>query len=687
VTPSARTQHIRPVLPGGGLARPWWPVVVLGLALLVRSASHLDLAALPSAGFVFPLVLGLVLLGELRPVVTPGAADPAGVNLSMAFIFAILMMWGPALAIVSAFTATAIGELAKRKRLWVGLFNACQYVVSYAAAGGVLALLGVEASPTDPLQLAGHHLPRLVLAALAYHVVNLTLVSWLLAAESGRSLRDEFLEDIGYYTATTFAVLALSPLVVAVSDEGAALILLLAPPLYAVWRTAQMSVQQEHRSLHDPLTGLPNRTLLGLRVEAAVSELVRKGHEGGLLLLDLDQFKEVNDTLGHLVGDELLQAVAGRLTGAVRSEDTVSRLGGDEFAVLLPDAAGVEQVTEVAERLAAAVAEPLHVDHLLLEVRASVGIALIPDHGTTLPELLRCADVAMYEAKRERTVVEVYAAERDDNSPARLSLLTQLRRALRTEELVLHYQPKVRIDDGRVIGVEALLRWDRPDLGLVSPEDFLPQAEHAGLMPEITTRVLTLALDQARAWHAAGLPLQVAVNVTTRDLADGRLPQRLVEELAARSLPRSAIRLEVTEDTLMTHGSRTLDTIGALDEVGIALSLDDFGTGHSSLARLKELPVTELKIDRHFIGQMATDDVAIVRSIVSLARALEIPTVGEGVETPAQLEILRRLGCVSAQGYLIAAPAPADAVTVWLAGRELAEPAGAPVPTPSVALN
>ncbi|HEX6676128.1 MAG TPA: EAL domain-containing protein [Actinomycetes bacterium] len=421
------------------------------------------------------------------------------------------------------------------------------------------------------------------------------------------------------------------------------------------------------QALHDPLTGLPNRELFADRVGQAIRSSDRELRPAALLLLDLDRFKDVNDTLGHHHGDQLLWEVGRRLSGALRGSDTVARLGGDEFAVLLPGTT-TEGASEVAAKLRARLHQPLTVGGVVLDLDASVGIAAYPDHGGDAAQLLQHADVAMYLAKQAHAGALVYDPTVDQHSPKRLALLGGLRRALERDQLLLHYQPMADLESGQVRGVEALVRWQHPDHGLLSPAEFIPLAERTGLIHPLTRWVLDAALRQATRWHRSGLHLSVAVNVSTRCLLDQTFPDQVAERLAAWQVPPARLVLEVTESAVMADPVRALEVLARLDALGVGLAVDDFGTGYSSMAYLKELPVDELKIDRSFVSQMAASpsDAVIVRSTIDLGHNLGLRVVAEGVETQEAWEELAALGCDTAQGYLLSRPVPASDLEHWL---------------------
>jgi len=440
--------------------------------------------------------------------------------------------------------------------------------------------------------------------------------------------------------------------------------------------TAHTAAQRalQHQATHDALTDLPNRARLRDRLAQAWAT----GAPPALLLLDLDGFKEVNDTYGHSQGDALLREVSRRLRGAIRRGDTVARLGGDEFAVALPgaDAAGAECV---AHALRAALDTPIQIDGHALHLGASVGIALAPagpagagGSGTggdeALDTLLRHADVAMYAAKRGRRGQQVYDPALDTHSPERLGLVAELRAAIAGGALALHYQPQADLASGRVRGVEALVRWPHPTRGLIPPDGFISLAEQTGLIAPLTDWVLEEAIRQGAAWRRAGLTLSVSVNLSVWTLHDPALPERIAALLRAHAVPPSGLHLEVTETTLMADPERALAVLRRLAALGVGLAVDDFGAGYSSLAYLKTLPVDELKIDKGFVRELATDaaDAAIVASTVGLGHALGLRVVAEGIEDRASWEALAGMDCDVAQGYYLSRPLPPDTFARWL---------------------
>jgi diguanylate cyclase (GGDEF)-like protein len=435
--------------------------------------------------------------------------------------------------------------------------------------------------------------------------------------------------------------------------------------------TDRQALQAEiaHRALHDPLTGLPNRTLLNDRIEQALRADLREGTRTGLLLLDLDRFKQINDTFGHHHGDEVLIQVGPRLAGVLRDVDTVARLAGDEFVVLLPDIDSIGDATTVAAKLRAALERPFHVEGIDLDVEVSVGVVLSGDHGTDAPTLMRRADIAMYAAKTQNLGVCVYNPAVDRHSPAKFALFGDLRRALERGELILHYQPQVAISTGEVVGVEALVRWQHPERGLVFPDEFIPFTEYTGLIGPLTRHVLNTALAQARVWSDLGRPLPIAVNLSARNLLDEGLPDLVAELLAAHGVHAGLLELEVTESAIMTEPARAQRLLQQLSALGIRISIDDFGAGYTSLGQLKNLPINELKIDRSFVMTMIEDpgNALIVRSVIELGHNLGFTLVAEGVETEQALTALAGFGCDVAQGYHLSRPISAAAFDEWCA--------------------
>lgn len=427
----------------------------------------------------------------------------------------------------------------------------------------------------------------------------------------------------------------------------------------------------EYQARHDTLTSLPNRGLLLERLNGEISEIEAEGGSLALMIMDLDRFKDVNDTLGHQVGDRLLQEVGRRLLSVLRRTDTVARLGGDEFAVLLPDA-DAQRSQAVCRQILQVMDRPVKIDNLCLRAGISIGVALAPDDGSEAGLLLRRADVAMYQAKRRHLGFALYEADYDHHSISRLGLGGRLREAIEHDELVLDYQPMVDIGSGRVFCVEALVRWHHPELGRVSPEEFIPLAEQNGVIRPLTLWVIDRALGQIDAWHKAGIDLCISLNLSVRSLQDRQLPGQIQRLVDKHGVNPDRIILEITESAIMSDPMSARRVMRRLSNMGFQLSIDDFGTGYSSLAYLKQLPVDEIKIDKSFVTRMDQDenDAVIVRATIDLAHNLGLKVVAEGVENPDVWGLLQILGCDCAQGYFIHKPLAPKELADWIDSRE-----------------
>ncbi len=424
----------------------------------------------------------------------------------------------------------------------------------------------------------------------------------------------------------------------------------------------------EHQALHDALTGLPNRTYLYKRLQEYIARAPQSGERFALLLLDLNRFKEINDTLGHHIGDVLLQQIAKRLSTPLRDTDMIARLGGDEFAILFAPAPDRHAVEKLASRLERALEEPLQCNGLILDVGASIGVSVFPDDGSEATELIQRADVAMYLAKNSGLPVAFYDADLDQNSVRHLTLTGELKRAIEGEELELHFQPKISVATQDVVSVECLARWAHPELGAIPAEEFIELAEQTGMIRDLTTWALKTAIKQSAQWRAKGIDLDVAVNLSAKILRNQELPDLINRLLKEHGVSPDHLVLEITESAIMVDSERAKAVIDQLAENGFKLSIDDFGTGYSSLAYLKELPVRELKIDKSFVLNLAEDvnDQVIVNSTINLAHNLGLKVVAEGVENVESLALLADMGCDVAQGWFVSkALAPGD-FDAWL---------------------
>jgi diguanylate cyclase (GGDEF)-like protein len=566
------------------------------------------------------------------------------------------------------------------------MFNIGQYALSFAAAELVLSAAGVARLSEDAPASRPSVLAVLAVfgSAVVWFAVNSVLVTTAVTLRFGGAWTGNFTRALRRDGLWTLSLLALGPLVAAAGNVSALLVPLMLVPLFTVTGLATFTAEQARKGKRDELTGLPNRKALfaRMRQEArAYSERSRRLRGGrqpatddrrrmALLLLDIDQFRRVNDALGHAVGDRLLGAVAVRLREAIGADGMVARLGGDEFAVLAPRLADQDAAGVLAFRVADALSEPFTLQTLPLDMTAAIGVAIYPDHGTDSTTLLRHAEVAMYDAKDHGTTYAIYTAEAEQHTPEKLELLADLRRALDSgsDELQLFYQPQVDLASGEVVGTEALLRWNHPERGFVSPEVLIKVAEHTAVMRLITSWVIEDAVGQLAKWKAQGLTLRTSMNVSARDLHRPEFVDELANVLADRGVSANQIQLEITEGALMADPRRVLVTLHRLDKLGVALSLDDFGTGYSSLQHLRRLPLAEVKIDRSFVLGMVTDpdDAAVVKSIIDLARALGLRVVAEGVEDEDTRRLLVACGCEVGQGWYFARPMPADAFGTWL---------------------
>jgi diguanylate cyclase (GGDEF)-like protein len=632
-------------------------VSLLGTGGAVAAVVETGLGRLDAMAAV---LIAVTVLVECTPIRIPRRGFTEEITSSLTFVFALLLSHGLAVALVGQLLASAVSDCRQRKMARRVAFNIGQAGLSCLVAGTALALLaGVPQATGAPFTPAD--IPAIFVAATLLFVCNNVLVSIVSALNQGIPVLRHIRHDAPFQASIALLLLGMSPVVVLVCDFSLWLLPLLLLPMVAVHRAGIAAVRDRHRALHDDLTGLPNRSQFALRAEAALQLAESEATAVAVLVLDLDRFKEINDTLGHQQGDELLRLVAARLAGVTRLEETTARFGGDEFAVVCPLGAPAEVMT-IAARLLAAFERPFVLDDLELSVEASIGIALFPQHGREVTGLLRCADVALYQAKDSPLDVVLYDAAEDSLSVDRLTLLGELRHGIDRGELSLAYMPKMALSTGRVLGMEALVRWEHPVHGPIAPGAFIPHAERTGLIGALTLEVLDQALAQAASWARQGTPTPVAVNISARNLLDRGLPGAVRVRLERWGVAADQLELEITESTIMADPERALAVLEELAAMGVHLTIDDFGTGYSSLAYLKRLPVTTLKIDRSFVSAMLDDgqDALIVQSTIDLARNLGLWVVAEGIEDEATRVALAELGCHAGQGFLFGVPAPAD---------------------------
>jgi diguanylate cyclase (GGDEF)-like protein len=606
---------------------------------------------------LFWLLATFTLAGELLPIPVPRRNGLAKVTISTAFAFAILLRFGlgPATAVyvLSVVIADAVERVAPVKIL----FNAAQYALAMMAAGAMLTL--TDASP-PLIGITAEHVPGVLAAGATFFLVNHALACVGAALLADLPIRDYMRDDLTFQAWTAGCLLAFAPAVVASAHATIALVPVCFVPMLAVYFGGRQAVVNSHRAHHDALTELPNRVLLADNLSATLDTVEREHRSLAVLLLDVDDFKAINDTLGHEFGDRVLNEIAQRLRGAVGEHDMLARLGGDEFAVVLKG--DLSDAETAAQRLLTALDLPMDIDTLSVRVAASIGIACFPQHGRTSRELMRHADVALYCAKASDVSFQAYAEESDEYSIDRLALAAQLRRGIERGELTVHYQPKAPLAGGAISAVEALVRWNHPQLGRIGPDGFIPLAEQTGVIKPLTDRVLECSLHQCELWRREGLDITVSVNVSARSLLDHELPSIIHELLTRFDLPASVLQLEITESRIVADLRRARSSLEELRSMGVKIAIDDFGTGFSSLSQLQQLPIDEIKIDRSFVAGMERDrsDAVLVRSIIDLGRNLGLRVTAEGVESESVRASLSELGCDFVQGFHIGRPAAAE---------------------------
>ena len=658
------------------------PVLPLYICLLAGVAVWLFVQCLRDFG-VQPLgsrwpellmLVAILCISEMKPISVARSGAVDDIVASTTFAFAIMLTFGPTAAMIAQASASILADARARKAVIKSVFNVSQYAVSWGAAAYAFHLAAPTSDTFVDQSMSGRWILAVAAGGAAYFCVNNTLVGTAIALASGQRLTETVRSTVRSEWTSDVVLLALTPILVIVTDHSLFALPLLLLPIFAVYRSSTISAEKEHLALHDSLTNLPNRFNFSSMLTERISKS-RRTAQAAVLLIDLDHFKEINDTLGHQAGDELLRMIGPRIMEALaETSGATARLGGDEFAVLLPDLVDEPEALVIAHRVASALDAPFRLEGFNIEIEASIGVAIYPTDGITDETLMKRADVAMYVAKSRRTVVERYDPHEDRNSTRRLEMVGELRTAISSGEIVLYYQPKLDLSTGTVTDVEALVRWIHPRLGLVSPAEFVPLAEHTGLIRPLTAHLLRTAACQASLWKQAGRPMTVAVNLSARSLHDGAILQEVSSVLADSNLPPSLLRLEITESSIMADPLRARRVLQQLDDMGIRLSIDDFGTGYSSLAYLQDLPVSEIKIDQSFVAHLVerAGDQVIVRSTIDLARNLGLTSVAEGVETAAALDWLTAAGCDHAQGFFIARPMTAAALDEWLDTRAVA---------------
>ena len=646
-------------------------VSVAGAAVLGVAAAHLrDVAHLANPP-IFWVMAGMVVAAEIWPLTTPGRSASDSPAVARTITLAILLFWGFTIAVLMRAAAILLVGLARHAPHRVA-FDAAQVILSLAAAEAVLWVSNVSPFTDNPFIPSNRTLAVLLLAGLAYFVVSFLLVMLAVCFSRRTPLKAAIRANMPFQAGIHLVLFTTALLLVLAMNTGSAIVVaLFAFPLGAAYIGAAKSVQRDHQANHDELTGLLNRKMLAKRSGEALASAGVAGTRAGFLLIDLDRstgLKQVNDTLGHAVGDRLLQIVAHRLAHSVRPGDVVARLGGDEFAVLLPSVKEVAAAREVASRLRVALAEPVRLEAMTFQVEASVGIAIYPDDASGFDQLMQRADVAMYLAKERHSGIERYTPDADRNSAERLALASDLRMAVMRGEIELYFQPKVRLSDEKTIGMEALARWRHPRRGVLAAADFIGLAEQSHLISELTEHVLNKALRQTARWWAADLPVQVCVNLPARDLLSTHVTHMIMQALERYGLPPDALRVDINEQVLAGKPAQAASTVAKLVELGVGVSLDDFGTGYSTLAQLTRLGISEIKLDPALVSGLPDrpEQSMTVKSLVRLAQSLGIRSIGEGVETEATAAALRMIGCEGAQGWHFAKPMNASRATAWL---------------------
>ena len=615
------------------------------------------------------LLTALLFAGELRRLrVVRKDGDTDRLTVSSTFAVALVMTGPLSLALLAQVTATALDDLRRRRPPLVVAFNIGQYVLTLILVRSAFALPQGLPVVNGNLIVETVQVAPAIGAAIVYFAANNLIVGGVVALDSGQSILEVLREDFRVQGLDSAILLGLAPITAVISSHSLTLVPLIALPLLGVQRNAWIAAQRQHESLHDELTGLPNRSLFRIRAERALERAAEEGGRIAVMLVDLDHFKDINDTLGHHVGDGLLREVSARMIAALPPAITVARLGGDEFAILVPELGDLAEVRRLADQALSRLREPLVAEGIRLGVAASIGFAVYPEDAGSIETLLQRADIALYQAKVNRGEVHGYRSDLDSHSVRRLSLHGDLHEAAQGTDIDFAYQPQVAAETGEVVGFEALMRWQHPVHGPVSPEVFVPLAESSGLIAPLTRRCVRSALLNLAMMRARGHDHCVAVNLSARLLADLELPRWVAEFLADAGVPADRLTIEVTESSITADPNRAMRVLAELRDLGVGLAIDDFGTGYSSLSYLTKLHPDEIKIDKSFVMAMRHDEnsAVIVRSTIELAHGLGLRTVAEGVEDQASYDALAALGCDRMQGFHVARPMRANDLLAWL---------------------
>jgi diguanylate cyclase (GGDEF)-like protein len=620
----------------------------------------------PDRPIEFGLLVLLLIVAELCPISIQRGEAKDVITVSGPFAVALLLRWPLIFVLIAQGVASLVDGAAHKLAWWVRVFNVSQYAVSLGTAGWVFRAL---AEPIPRTSFDTGDFGAALIAGLTFFLLNNTLTGIGIALSERFPVRPFLLEDFSFQLMTNGGLIALAPVLLVVIDRHILLMAVLLVPFVAIYRGATVALEKEHQARHDALTGLPNRTELEAIATRALGSAGPERLSVGVMMVDLNNFKDVNDTLGHDVGDSLLRQVAARLGDALSGSATVGRFGGDQFAVVAPALKSPFDAPGIARQVLDQFGPTFEVEGSMFDLRARVGLAVSPQHGEDVGLLLRHSEIALEGAKARHSELEIYEPATNQYTRRRLKLATDLRTSLETGELAVHYQPIVDLGSKRVVSVEALLRWEHPDFGLVAPDEVIALAERTGSIGAVTEFVLSTALRQVSSWRRDGIDVGVSVNVSGQDL-NATLPARIATLLAISGVPSTRLTLELTETAIVEDPEVAARIIQELKAMLVRVAIDDFGTGYSSLAYLKRLPVDEIKIDRSFVTNMPHDsaDEMIVQSTIDLARNLKLSVVGEGIETPRIWKMLADMGCARGQGYLLGRPGAAHSVAGLLGG-------------------
>lgn len=643
-------------------------IIACGIAALgyvVVTARVPDLS--PRWAVIVGCLACFVILGELLPIEIRRGDSVEVFTFSAMAALALIIVGGLWIVVAAQLFAGLVDDVRHRRPLYKACFNVSQYSLTLVLSWLVYASLSHEALiGARPPHFVVTDLGPALIAGLVYFVANVTIVTAAVALADQKRMGAFLLETVRSDARIGATLPLTAPVILSALMFSPWMAPLCVVPALSVRAGALNAAKRERQAFLDVLTGLPNRALL-LDQAMAWLRTATDGRLAAMILIDLDRFKDINDTMGHFVGDEVLREVAAKLADTVRPGDLYARLGGDEFAVFCRGIPDELTALNIAGRIVDALTGVIDLEGINLNVEASAGVALSPLHARDVDLLLQRADIALYRAKgAKRGSAMLYDGSFDDTSVEQLTLMGQLRRGVE-HELVVHYQPKCRLSDGAFLGVEALVRWQHPIHGLLLPDQFLRSAEKSGLILPLTVQVFRQVLTQWRVWRDAGLDLSVAVNVSAVSLSDPGLPAALRRMLDELPVPRPRVLIEVTETSMVTDLQSVSSALEELRSIGLAISIDDFGTGHSSLAHIRDLGPVEVKIDRSFVvaSTGSERDVALIRAATELGHGLGMAVVAEGVETLEQLELVADVGCDLAQGFFILPPVTPDALTAW----------------------